>query len=84
MSKGIAFIEDTHDKEWESDNHHHRECDIEIGAYFPVVPEHDRDISEVPPEIYPEKYEHDEYQYEIPIAKWFHEIGEHMKKKFEY
>lgn len=77
MPESISLVENTDEKERESDDHNTGEEYIEIRSYFSIVSEHDLDISELPPEIYPEKYENHEYSYEIRIAKWFHQIGKH-------
>jgi hypothetical protein len=77
MSEHESLIEYSHDKIGESKNHHHREGDVGICMYRTIVPEHDSDICEVPPESKRQYNERDICDEESDISEWFEEIGVH-------
>ncbi len=43
-----------------------------------IIPEHDTDICEGPPEIPSEDHEEEKCEYEVYVSEWSEEVGEHV------
>lgn len=71
VSEHKSSIEYPDDEIRESKNHHHRESDISIGMYRAIIPEHDSDICEIPPESKRQYRETDICDEESDISEWF-------------
>lgn len=77
MPEHESLIEYSDDEIWKSKNHDHRESYISICMYRSIVPEHDSNISEIPPDSKSEKNKDNICDEKSDISEWLEEIGVH-------